>query len=153
MNKFSECEQIGRYKFLQQISGTCKNIIFTENQYDNVDVFWEHNDTLNVGEIKYRNNYTSDNKYIVKQGAVIEKTKYDALKHYKEVSGVTPYYIMIFADEKMTIWNLNKMTNIEFKNEANKYPKTTCGSNKKIDKEVAYLPLSAGTLVNMIEKK
>ena len=149
MNKFSECEEIGRYKFLQQISGTCHNIRFTQNQYDKVDVFWEHGLSSNVGEIKYRSGYTSDNKYIAEQGAVLEKTKYDALNYYSVASGITPYYIMIFADDKIAIFNLNKIKNIEFKNELYKYPKTTCGDNRRVEKEVTYLPLSLAKIVNL----
>lgn len=152
-NKFSESEELGRYKFLQQISGTCKDIQFTNNPYDKIDVIWRNKkDKLYVGEIKYRSGYTSTNKLIVEQGAVLEKTKYDGLKHYINASGATPLYITIFSDNKMAYWDMTKMKDLKFVTEDYKYPMTTNGNNKKISKNVTYLPLSAGTLVNMIKE-
>ena len=150
-NKFSESEELGRYKFLQQISATCKDIQFTENQYDKIDVIWRNkNDKLFVGEIKYRSGYTSTNKLIVEQGVVLEKTKYDALNYCCSASGATPLYITIFSNNKMAYWDISKMKELKFVTEDYKFPMTTNGNNKKISKEVAYLPLSGGTLVNMV---
>lgn len=145
MNKFSLAETIGRDIFNKKLTKNhSSGITFTENIYDNVDVFWEKYDTKYVGEIKYRDNYPSSGRCVVEEGAVLEKTKYDELMKYKDLSGLTPYYIMIFNNNEMYLWDVGEMNEIEWKIEK-RYPRTTKGSNtKKVAKVVAYLPLESG---------
>ena len=145
MDKFTLAESIGRDIFNKKLTKNgSSGITFTENIYDKVDVFWEKYDTKYVGEIKYRDNYESNSHFIVSEGAVLEKTKYDELMKYKDLSGLTAYYITIFNDGVMYLWNIGELDDIEWKIE-NRYPRTTKGRNtKKVAKVVAYLPLESG---------
>jgi len=145
MDNFSLAELSGRTIFNEKlIKNGSSRITFTESKFDKVDVFWEKYDTKYVGEIKYRDNYPSSGLCVVSEGAVLEKTKYDELMKYKDLSGLTPYYIMIFNNNEMYLWDVGEMNEIEWKIE-NRYPKTTKGSNtKKVAKVVAYLPLESG---------
>lgn len=145
MDNFSLAELSGRTIFNEKlIKNGSSGITFTESKFDKVDVFWEKYDTKYVGEIKYRDNYPSSRLCVVSEGAVLEKTKYDELMKYKDLSGLTPYYIMIFNNNEMYLWDVGEMDEIEWKIE-NRYPKTTKGSNtKKVAKIVTYLPLDSG---------
>lgn len=145
MDNFSLAEISGRTIFNEKlIKNGSSGITFTESKFDKVDVFWEKYDTKYVGEIKYRDNYKSNSHFIVEEGAVLEKIKYDELMKYYELSGLTPYYITIFNNNEMYLWNVSELNEIEWKIE-NRYPKTTKGSNtKKVAKIVAYLPLDLG---------
>ena len=145
MNKFSLAETIGRDIFNKKlINNHSSGITFTENIYDKVDVFWEKYKAKYVGEIKYRDNYPSSGHCIIEDGVVLEKTKYDELMKYNKLSGLTAYYITIFNDGVMYLWNIGELDDIEWKKEE-KFPRTTKGSNKeKVAKIVAYLPLSLG---------
>ena len=145
IDNFSLAELSGRTIFNEKlINNGSSGITFTESKYDKVDVFWEKYEAKYVGEIKYRDNYPSSGRCVVEEGSVLEKTKYDALMEYYKLSGMTPYYIMIFNNNYMYLWDLSKFDEIEFKVE-NKYPRTTKGSNKeKVSKIVTYLPLSLG---------
>ena len=145
MDNFSLAETIGRDIFNKKlINNHSSGITFTENIYDKVDVFWEKYDKKYVGEIKYRDNYESNSHFIVSEGAVLEKTKYDELMKYYELSGLTPYYIMIFNNGVMYLWDVGEIKDIEWKVEK-RYPRTTKGSRKeKVAKIVCYLPLESG---------
>lgn len=145
MDKFKLAETIGRDIFNKKLTKNgSSGITFTENRYDKVDVFWEKYDTKYVGEIKYRENYPSSGRCVVEEGAVLEKTKYDELMKYKDLSGITPYYIMIFNNGELYIWDVSELKEIEWKIE-NIYPRTTKGRNtEKVAKIVAYLPLESG---------
>ena len=145
MDKFTQAELSGRTIFNSKlISNGSSGITFTENKYDNVDVFWDKYDKKYVGELKYRDNYPSSGRCVVEEGAVLEKTKYDELMKYYELSGLTPYYIMIFNNNEMYLWDVSKIKELEWKVE-NRFPRTTKGSNtKKVAKVVTYLPLESG---------
>ena len=145
MNKFSLAETIGRDIFNKKlINNHSSGITFTENIYDKVDVFWEKYDKKYVGELKYRDNYPSSSRCVVEEGVLLEKTKYDELMKYYELSGLTAYYITIFNDGVMYLWNIGELDGIEWKKEE-KFPRTTKGSRKeKVAKVVAYLPLDSG---------
>ena len=145
IDNFTLAETIGRDIFNKKlINNHSSGITFTESKYDKTDVFWEKYDNKYVGEIKYRENYPSSGRCVVEEGAVLEKTKYDELMKYKDLSGLTPYYIMIFNNNEMYLWNIGELDELEWKIE-NRYPRTTKGSNKeKVAKIVTYLPLSLG---------
>lgn len=145
MDKFTQAELSGRTIFNSKlINNGSSGITFTENRYDKVDVFWEKYDKKYVGEIKYRDNYPSSGLCVVKEGAVLEKTKYDELMKYHNLSGLTPYYVMIFNNNEMYLWEVSELKELEWRIE-NKLPRTTKGSNKeKIAKIVTYLPLDSG---------
>ena len=145
MDNFTLAELSGRTIFNDKlIKNGSSGITFTESNYDKVDVFWEKYDTKYVGEIKYRDNYPSSGICFVSEGAVLEKTKYDELMKYKDLSGLTPYYIMIFNNGEMYLWDVGEIKYIEWKVE-NRYPRTTKGSRKeKVAKIVTYLPLESG---------
>ena len=145
IDKFSLAELSGRTIFNDKlIKNGSSGITFTESKYDKVDVFWEKYDKKYVGEIKYHDNYPSSGLCVVSEGAVIEKTKYDELMKYKDLSGLTPYYIMIFNNNEMYLWDVSEIKEIEWKVE-NRYPRTTKGSRKeKVAKIVTYLPLESG---------
>lgn len=145
MDKFSLAELSGRTIFNEKlIKNNSSGITFTENKLDKVDVFWEKYNTKYVGEIKYRDNYPSSDICVVKEGAVLEKTKYDELMKYHKLSGFTAYYITIFNDGVMYLWNIGELDEPEWKVE-DKFPRTTKGSNtKKVSKVVTYLPLELG---------
>lgn len=145
MDNFSLAELSGRTIFNEKlIKNGSSGITFTESKYDKVDVFWEKYESKYVGEIKYRDNYPSSGRCVVEDGAVLEKTKYDALMEYHNLSGLTPFYIMEFNDGVMYLWDVSKLDGIEWKKE-NKFPRTTKGSNtKKVSKTITYLPLELG---------
>lgn len=145
MDNFSLAELRGRDIFNSKLTkNESSGITFTESKFDKVDVFWEKYDTKYVGEIKYRDNYPSSGRCVVEDGAVLEKTKYDALMEYHNLSGLTAYYIMIFNNNEMYLWDLSKFDELEWKKE-DKFPRTTKGSRKeKVEKVVTYLPLSLG---------
>lgn len=145
MDNFSLAELSGRTIFNEKlISNGSSGITFTESKYDKVDVFWEKYENKYVGEIKYRDNYKSNSRCVVEDGVVLEKTKYDELMKYKDLSGLTAYYITIFNDGVMYLWDVSKLDGIEWKKE-DKFPRTTKGSNtKKVAKVVTYLPLELG---------
>lgn len=145
MDKFSLAELSGRTIFNEKlINNGSSGITLTESKYDKVDIFWEKYDKKYVGEIKYRDNYPSSGLCVVEEGAVLEKTKYDELMKYYELSGLTPFYIMIFNDGYMYLWDVSELKELEFKVE-NRFPRTTKGSNKeKVEKKVTYLPLELG---------
>lgn len=145
MDNFTLAELSGRTIFNEKlVKNGSSGITFTESKFDKVDVFWEKYDKKYVGEIKYRDNYPSSGLCVVEEGAVLEKIKYDELMKYKDLSGLTPYYIMIFNNNEMYLWDVSELKEIEFKVE-NRYPKTTKGSNKeKVAKIVTYLPLESG---------
>ena len=145
IDKFSLAELSGRTIFNEKlIKNGSSGITFTESKFDKVDVFWEKYEEKYVGEIKYRDNYESNSHFIVSEGAVLEKTKYDELMKYYELSGLTPYYIMIFNNGVMYLWDVGEIKDIEWKVEK-RYPRTTKGSRKeKVAKIVCYLPLESG---------
>lgn len=145
MDKFSLAELSGRTIFSEKlIKNGSSGITFTESKFDKVDVFWEKYDTKYVGELKYRDNYKSNSSCIVEEGVLLEKTKYDELMKYNKLSGFTAYYITIFNDNIMYLWDVSKLDGIEWKIE-NRLPRTTKGkNNKKVEKEVTYLPLEYG---------
>ena len=145
MDNFSLAELSGRTIFNEKlIKNGSSGITFTENIYDKVDVFWEKYDKKYVGEIKYRDNYPSSGLCVVEDGVLLEKTKYDELMKYKDLSGLTPYYIMIFNNNEMYLWDVSDLKELEWKVE-NRFPRTTKGRNtKKVAKVVAYLPLESG---------
>ena len=145
MNKFTEAELVGREIWNEKLLRNGSSAItFTTNTYDSVDVMWEKYDTTYVGEIKYREKYSSSAKCIAEQGVMLEKTKYDALKYYQSASGFCPYYIHIFNDGKIYLYDLNDLEP-EWVEEENKFPRTTKGDKTKVKKVVTYLPLSGGT--------
>lgn len=138
---FKESEKFGRLIFSQLLMASgATNIEFMENDFDNVDVYWEYDNTINVGELKYRQGYSSTNKLMQEEGCVLEKHKYDDLISRANREGKEPYYIMMFNDGVAYSFNL---TNYEPKwvMEKDKYPKTTCGDKSKKDKVVTYVPL------------
>ena len=145
IDNFSLAELSGRTIFNDKlIKNGSSGITFTESKFDKVDVFWDKYETKYVGEIKYRDNYKSNSSFVVEEGAVLEKTKYDELMKYYELSGLTPYYIMIFNNNEMYLWDVSKIKELEWKVE-NRFPRTTKGSNtKKVAKVVTYLPLEFG---------
>lgn len=145
MDNFTLAELSGRTIFNDKlIKNGSSGITLTESKFDKVDVFWEKYDKKYVGEIKYRDNYPSSGRCVVEEGALLEKTKYDELMKYKDLSGLTPFYIMIFNNNEMYLWNVSELKEIEWKVE-NRFPRTTKGSNtKKIAKVVTYLPLESG---------
>lgn len=145
IDNFTLAELSGRTIFNDKlIKNGSSGITFTESKYDKVDVLWEKYDTKYVGEIKYRDNYPSSGLCVVSEGAVLEKTKYDELMKYKDLSGFTPFYVMIFNNNEMYLWDVSELKEIEWKIE-NRYPRTTKGSRKeKVAKVVTYLPLSLG---------
>lgn len=145
MDNFSLAELRGRDIFNSKLTkNESSGITFTESKFDKVDVFWEKYDTKYVGEIKYRDNYPSSGRCVVKDGAVLEKTKYDELMKYNKLSGMTPFYIMIFNNNEMYLWDVSEIKDIEWKVE-NRFPRTTKGSNtKKVEKVVTYLKLDSG---------
>lgn len=145
MDKFSLAETIGRDIFNSKlINNGSSGITFTDSKFDKVDVFWEKYEAKYVGEIKYRDNYPSSGRCIIEDGVVLEKTKYDELMKYNKLSGLTPYYITIFNNNEMYLWDVSEIKDIEWKVE-NRFPRTTKGRNKeKIAKVVTYLKLDSG---------
>lgn len=138
---FRQAEKLGRMIFSQLLMASgATNIEFMEDDYDNVDVYWGYDDIDNVGELKYRQDYSSNCRIILEEGAVLEKPKYDKLISRAHREGKVPYYIMMFNDGAAYSFDLTnyKPTWVE---EVNKYPKTTCGNNKKVTKVVTYIPL------------
>lgn len=145
-SKFSAHEWSGRTIFHDVLTSSTKTdeYYFTEDKYCPIDVVWKSNNSLNTGEIKFRVKYSSTDKIIQDGGVVLEKWKYDNLKQTQNISGATPYYIMEFNDGVGYLWDISELKNVNWVNEENKFPKTTCGDTTKTTKAVTYLPLSKG---------
>lgn len=141
---FSEAEYSGRTFFQRVVLDSDKvtDYHFTPSRFDKVDVFWDTDTTQNVGEIKFRIGYNVDDKCISEGGAMLEKGKYDELKMYQNLSGLTPYYICLFKDGNGLIYNLTSLENVNWIDEKGKFPKTTMGDKTKVDKAVTYLPVN-----------
>jgi hypothetical protein len=145
---FAACEWSGRTFFNDMMlsRGNANNIHFTPTRFDKVDVTWDYEGNLYVGEIKYRPNYASTASCIANEGAMLEKHKFEELKNYQNNSGYTPYYIMFFSDGVCALYDLTDIEP-EWVEEVNKYRKTTMGKDKsKITKVVTYLPLDKAKL-------
>lgn len=142
MNNFLKCEEKGRKIFKKILVNSPKvfSFMFTEDEYCPYDVEWKNiDDTMYVGELKYRDRYASTDKIIQDEGALLEKYKFDTIKSYY------PYdkhlYIMMFSDGVGYIWDLD---NIEPKWKTKRCPKTTAEESDDTVKIIATLPLSEG---------
>lgn len=143
-DKFSAAEASGRTIWEEKlIINQSTGVTFTEDKYNPVDVRWGKNGVGYVGEIKFRPNYSSTSKIIEKQGVLLEKYKYDALKSIQSREGRIPYYIHIFNDNVLYLFDLSHYNPIWIEEE-DKFPKTTMGDNTKVTKVVTYLSLSQG---------
>lgn len=153
MDNFSECEKQGRNIIEEYIQYTGILYSFTESKYDSVDLITSKDGiTSATTEIKYRKNYSSTNKLIQEQGVVLEKVKYDGALKATHNSGMTDcYYCCIFNDNVCYIWKLSELTNIEWIEEIDKFPKTTAVKSKRTTKTVTYLPLDTGKKI-ILEK-
>lgn len=143
INKFSQAEIEGRNIFENVLNnGTATGVTFTEDKYCPVDVKWGKDGQGYVGEIKFRPTYSSTNDLIKSQGVVLEKYKYDSLMSIYNREKLIPYYIHIFNDNTLYLFNLLKIDNIEwFEKEL---PRTTQGNRDKVMKAVTFLPLEKG---------
>lgn len=142
-NKFELAEKRGREIIAKLLEKKCKNIKFTEDKYASVDVFWSKSDKRFVGEIKFRPNYSSYSPIINSKGVVLEKYKYDSLMSEYYLYGYIPYYIHIFNDNILYLFDLTKISP-KWIEEEEKFPKTTMGDNTKVTKVVTYLPIEKG---------
>lgn len=142
-DSFSEAEKLGRQIWEKKlIINQSTDITFTEDKYNPVDVRWSKNNIEYVGEIKLRS-YASTSNLIENGGVLLEKYKYDALKSIQAREGRIPYYINIFKDNVIYLFDLSNYSPIWIEEE-DKFPKTTMGDNTKVTKVVTYLSLSQG---------
>lgn len=142
-DSFSEAEKLGRQIWEEKlIINQSTDITFTEDKYNPVDVRWSKNNIEYVGEIKLRS-YASTSNLIENGGVLLEKYKYDALKSIQAIEGRIPYYIHIFNDNTLYLFDLSNYNPIWIEEE-DKFPKTTMGDNTKVTKVVTYLSLSQG---------
>lgn len=138
---FAECERLGRLVFSQLLlTSGATEIDFTKNEYDSVDVYWTYDNIKSVGELKYRQNYNSDDAVITREGVMLEKWKYDELKSRSLREGNEPYYVMMFKDCVAYSFNLKDYVP-KWVEEKDRFPATTCGDRKKKTKVVTYIPL------------
>lgn len=142
-DSFSEAEKLGRQIWEEKlIINQSTDITFTEDKYNPVDVRWRKNNIEYVGEIKLRS-YASTSNLIENGGVLLEKYKYDALKSIQAREGRIPYYINIFKDNVIYLFDLTNYNPIWIEEEY-KFPKTTMGDNTKVTKVVTYLSLNQG---------
>lgn len=142
-DEFGEAEKLGRQIWEEKlIINHSTDITFTEDKYNPVDVRWRKNNIEYVGEIKLRS-YASTSNLIENGGVLLEKYKYDALKTIQAREGRIPYYINIFKDNVIYLFDLSNYNPIWIEEEY-KFPKTTMGDNTKVTKVVTYLSLSQG---------
>lgn len=143
LDSFSEAEKLGRQIWEEKlIINQSTDITFTEDKFNPVDVRWHKNNIEYVGEIKLRS-YASTSNLIENEGVLLEKYKYDALKSVQAREGRIPYYINIFKDNVIYLFDLSYYDPIWIEEE-DKFPKTTMGDNTKVTKVVTYLSLSQG---------
>lgn len=143
LDSFSEAENLGRQIWEEKlIINQSTDITFTKDKYNPVDVRWRKNNIEYVGEIKLRS-YASTSNLIENGGVLLEKYKYDALKSIQAREGRIPYYINIFKDNVIYLFDLSNYNPIWIEEEY-KFPKTTMGDNTKVTKVVTYLSLSQG---------
>lgn len=154
-DNFSEAEKKGREIIEEHIQYTGVFYEFTTSKYDLVDLITSKDGiTSATTEIKNRENYSSTNTLIQEKGAVLEKTKYDGALKATHSSGMTDcYYCCIFNDGVAYIWKLSELTNIEWVEEVDKYPKTTAVKGKKVTKTVTYLPLKTAKKIILDKHK
>lgn len=142
-DSFSEAEKLGRQIWEEKlIINQSTDITFTEDKFNPVDVRWRKNNIEYVGEIKLRS-YASTSNLIENGGVLLEKYKYDALKTIQAREGRIPYYINIFKDNVIYLFDLSNYNPIWIEEE-DKFPRTTMGDNTKVTKVVTYLSLSQG---------
>lgn len=142
MTEFIKAELKGRDFFKEVLDNSPKvsSYMFTEDPYCEFDVIWtDINDKTNIGEIKYRENYSSTDSLIIKEGALIEKFKFDTIKSNHPYAN--HYYIMLFNDGVGYIWDMDK---IEPKWFDKVCPKTSAIQSENKVKIVANLSLSMG---------
>lgn len=145
IKSFEDAERFGRMIFSTIMMSSGCNFNYTE-QYDKVDVYWDYDGVENVGELKYRHNYDSTGHCIVDEGVLLEKGKYDELKEIQKNTGKIPWYVMIFQDNTILLFNLEKLNDVKWIEEE-RFPKTTMGDRSKIKKLVTYLPVEMAETV------
>lgn len=150
MDKFSEAELKGRNIIETKIKGKVY-YSFTPTRFDAVDLVTSKDGVTSAAtEIKYRTNYSSNDKIIQDEGVVLEKKKYDRIFEAIKTSGITDcFYYHIFNDNIGYVWKLNNLKEIQWVEEEDKYPKTTAIKGNKVTKTVTYLPLKTAIKVNL----
>ena len=141
MNKFVEAEIKSREIFSKILENSpfVQDVKFTE-LYEHYDVKFTNIDgTINVAELKYRPNYSSTDKFIVNEGVLLEKFKYDSFMN-QEISA-THWYIMLFNDGVGYMFNLK---NIKPEWQDKVLPKTSAVKSETKIKIVANIPLEEG---------
>jgi len=143
INEFQRLEDKGRmiFKVWCDNNPVCKINKFSTNDYTKWDVSYWHNDTPIVGEIKHRlYNHDSFDTWIIQLDKMI------VLKELADKLNIKPYYINIYKDSTMLIWDLNT---IDIKVSIEEYNKTFCGNNKLIKKEVIHLPTNKAIKIKL----
>lgn len=138
-DEFQQDEAKGRQylqSFLKQIEAT--EIQFTEDQFDNVDCYFNIYDKSVVAEIKVRNQ-----QYEQYDTHLMELTKYQAMQKIKKGKNIDyAYYICFFEyEDKITAYwyNVSKIK----QNSKIKYMfcnRTTAISKDKVLKQVLLIP-------------
>ena len=141
IKSFEDAEQFGRIIFGSIMMSSGCTFEYTDH-YDKIDVYWEYDGVENVGEVKYRHNYDSTGRCIVDEGVLLEKKKYDELKSIQKRTGKIPWYVMIFQDNTILLFNLENLETVNWQ-ESTRYGKTTMGDKTKIRKAVTYLPVES----------
>lgn len=132
-------EELGRKIWLKKLIKRCNNIYFTKIK-ENVDCRWSKNGKDYVGEIKYRT-FPLLSKTIQEKGILLQEDKYNKLKEY-ELEGIIPYYINIMNDNYIVLFNISKLTDLEFHEEL-----LPDKNNEKKLKSITYLPISKGKVI------
>ena len=144
-DNFSIAEQKSRdlYRNILEHSSKIKDFYFTPTRFDRVDVVQFDGECSATTELKYRTDYPSTNEKIQKEGALIEKVKFDYIQNTIEYSGMCDgYYVMFFNDGVGYVWSLkDKKMDWHFEHQ----PQTTMGkNNNKVNKLVGKLKLTDG---------
>ena len=142
MNKFQKAENKGREIFRRILEKSDKVVDyhFSDDDYSNWDCIYDDDKGhLNVIELKYREGYSSTDRLIQEEGAIIEKFKFDSLRSY--CPNDNHFYVMMFNDGVGYLWNLDKLEPDWI---IKPCPRTSAIKGKTINKIVANLPLESG---------
>lgn len=148
--KIQQAENKGRKKAKQQLDNcpTVINYVFTDDQYDHIDLYVTGKNYTMAVEIKDRTNMPQHKKEMADQdGYLIEKLKYDYLMSASTLSGYTPIYITYIKESGKTLslsWDITKVTPLFIKRKCRE--KSMSDDDTHIWKLITLLPRNKASI-------
>lgn len=127
---FSISERLGRDIVIKEIEKRNGKWEETPDRFNPVDIYsTAATGDIGVIEVKYRDNYSSEQIESFKDGKgyLLEKGKYDSLMSIYEASGYTPIYWVILDDIQL-VWDLRNISDLTVYSDP--YPNVTVTEKK-----------------------